>query len=328
MTLLIPVIIIGGLGLLYGIGLAIASVAFHVEVDPRVEKIMEALPGANCGACGKPGCGGYAEAIVVEGASINMCAPGGAETAKKIAEIMGAVAGETVKKIAYIHCSSGGKNNTRFKYEYEGVPTCKAAVMVANGPNMCAYGCVGYNDCMVACPFDAITLDENNNRIIDVDKCTACGACVRACPRGLIEIVKLSQQVKIQCSNKEKGIAAKNNCGTTKGCIACGLCAKVCPVEAITMENNLAVINYEKCIDCGMCATKCPTKAIEDQMAGKRKKARIIDEKCIGCTICAKKCPVQAITGELKQLHHIDEAKCVGCEICFEKCPKKAIEMV
>ncbi len=328
MTILLPVIIVGALGLLYGIGLAIASVAFHVEVDPRVEKILEALPGANCGACGKPGCGGYAEAIVENGVDINLCAPGGAATAQAIAEIMGMKAGESVKKIAYIHCSCGGNDNTKIKFEYDGVPTCKSAVMVANGPNMCSYGCVGYNDCVAACPFDAFIIDENNNRTIDPDKCTACGACVRACPRHLIEIVKFDQQVKIECSNKEKGISAKNNCGTTRGCIGCGLCARACPVEAITMDGNLAVIDYDKCINCGLCATKCPTKAIEDQMAGKRKKAKIIEDKCIGCTICAKKCPVDAISGELKGVHTVDQSKCIGCEICYEKCPKKAIEMV
>jgi RnfABCDGE-type electron transport complex B subunit len=326
-TILIPIGVVGGLGLLYGFGLAVASKKFHVEVDPRVEQILDALPGANCGACGKPGCAGYAEAIVEEDFDIDKCAPGGADCIAAIAKIMGKSATAGEKKIAYIHCASGGTNNTKFKYEYQGIETCKAAVTMSEGPNMCSHGCVGFNDCFDACPFDAIIIDENNNRIIDEEKCTACGACVRACPRKLIDIIPASKVVRIDCSSHDFGALPKQVCGAGHPCIGCGICAKQCPVDAITIEGKLAVIDYEKCINCGLCATKCPTKAIEDALAGKRKKAEIIDEKCIGCTICARKCPVEAIEGKVKEVHKIDKDKCIGCEVCVEKCPKDAIVM-
>jgi Na+-translocating ferredoxin:NAD+ oxidoreductase RNF subunit RnfB len=323
-----PIVIIGGLGLVFGLILAIASKVFEVKLDPRVEQIIAALPGANCGACGKAGCAGYADAIVNEGADICACAPGGPTAAAQIAKIMGKEAGAMDRKVAVIHCSSGGHNNTKWKYAYQGIESCKSAVNIADGPNLCTWGCVGFNDCYNACVFDAITIDDQGLRHIDPDKCTACGACVTACPRKLIMLIPQSQHVHILCSSKAKNPLAKQLCGTEKPCIGCGLCSRKCPVQAITVENNLARIDYSKCIDCGLCATVCPTKAIGDIKAGKRKKAEIVAEKCIGCTICAKICPTKAISGELKQTHVVDKDACIGCEQCVAKCPKKAIELV
>lgn len=323
-----PIVIIGGLGLIFGLILAIASKVFEVKLDPRVEQIIAALPGANCGACGKAGCAGYADAIVHEGADICACAPGGPAAAALIAKIMGKEAGAMDRKVAVIHCSSGGHNNTKWKYAYQGIESCKSAVNIADGPNLCTWGCVGFNDCYKACVFDAISIDDQGLRHIDPDKCTACGACVTACPRKLIMLIPQNQHVHIICSSKAKNPLAKQLCGTEKPCIGCGLCSRKCPVQAITVENNLARIDYNKCIDCGLCATVCPTKAIGDIKAGKRKKAEIVAEKCIGCTICAKICPTKAISGELKQTHVVDTDACIGCEQCVAKCPKKAIELV
>lgn len=264
-VIILPALLIGGLGLLFGIGLAYSANKFQVEVDPRVEMIIEALPGANCGACGMPGCAGYAEAIVHSGASIDKCAPGGAETAKKIADIMGAEAGAHEKRVAFIHCSSGGCNNTNLHYKYEGVGTCVSAISYADGPNLCRWGCVFQNDCLRACPFGAITLDDNGMRIIDPELCTACGKCVKACPRNLIELVPFNNHdVHIVCSSHDKGPEAKRVCGSGKPCIGCGLCVKNCPVNAIRLENNLAIIDYKICTNCGKCATVCPTKCIID----------------------------------------------------------------
>lgn len=324
----IPVLILGVLGLVFGLILALAAKIFAVQIDPRVEQIITALPGANCGACGKAGCSGYADAIVHNGAEVNLCAPGGATAAALIARIMGTDAGSTQKKIAVIRCSSGGFKNTNWRYSYHGVESCISAVNMAGGPNACTWGCIGYNDCLKACPFDAISLDDCGMRCIDPDKCTGCGSCVRACPRKLIELVPVNRNVYIKCSSQAKGPDAKAVCGSTLPCIGCGICSRKCPVQAITVTNNLASIDYSKCINCGLCATVCPTKAILDLLVGSHKKAEIIPELCIGCTICSKSCPVQAISGELKQVHLIDKGKCVGCGICLDKCPKKAIKLV
>ena len=266
----IPTFIIGILGLVFGVLLAIASKVFAVEVDPRVEEINEILPGANCGGCGSPGCSGYADAIVNKGEAINKCAPGGAAVVAQIAQIMGEEAVEVQRKVAHIHCSSGGIKNTNWRYQYQGVFSCKSAVNIAGGPNACEWGCVGFNDCVRACQFDAIHVDEAGMRHIDNEKCTGCGACASACPRKLIAIHPVDQKVHINCSSQARGPEAKAACGSQHSCIGCGICAKKCPEEAITVANFLAHIDAEKCTNCGACAEACPTKAILDVLAGSR----------------------------------------------------------
>ncbi|MDD4147407.1 MAG: RnfABCDGE type electron transport complex subunit B, partial [Candidatus Cloacimonetes bacterium] len=201
-TIGIPVIIIGALGLVFGLILAFASKVFEVKIDPRVEEVLSTLPGANCGACGAAGCAGYAERIVNEGEAVNKCAPGGMEVAAQIAKIMGQDTGAMEQKVAVIHCSCGGYNNTSWKYNYEGVESCKSAANIAGGPNSCSWGCMGLNDCMKACLFDAISIDANGMRVIDYSKCTGCGACVKACPRNLITLVPINRTVFIKCSSK------------------------------------------------------------------------------------------------------------------------------
>ncbi|MEA2103954.1 MAG: RnfABCDGE type electron transport complex subunit B [Candidatus Cloacimonadota bacterium] len=318
------IIVLGALAIIYGIGLTIASKVFHVKIDPKIEQIEHALPSANCGACAYAGCAAYAEAIVKNGEDISLCAPGGESAMRKIAKIMGKKPSKKERKIALIKCQSGGKNNTILKFENRGIETCQAALLLSNGHNQCDFGCLGFNDCQAACTFDAISVDKNNMRHIDEDKCTGCGNCVEACPKDLIELVPISKKVNILCMSHDKGKIAKASCGNKTACIGCGLCVKKCPVDAISMVNNLAVIDYEKCVVCGLCAEVCPTKAIVDKI-GRRPQPKIVEEDCIGCTICAKKCPVNAISGEVKKLHIIDEEKCIQCGICVEKCPKGAI---
>lgn len=321
-NIIAPILSLGGLGLLFGAGLAVASKVFAVEVDPKVVKIREALPGANCGACGYPGCDGFANAVAEGKAPVNGCPVGGAECAEKIGEIMGVNAEATEKKVARVICQ-GTTCNAKEKYEYIGIKDCKAAAMVAGGNKSCEYGCLGFGTCVDACQFDAIQIVGGIAKI-DTEKCTACGKCIEVCPKHVIDMVPYSQKVVIDCNSEDFGKNVKASCSV--GCIGCQICVKACPVGAIDFENNLAKIDYDKCIQCMICAEKCPTKAIWADFES-RKKAEIVEDKCIGCTICAKNCPVDAIEGELKQPHKVIEDKCVGCGICNEKCPKDAIMM-
>jgi electron transport complex protein RnfB len=168
-------------------------------------------------------------------------------------------------------------------------------------------------------------MSVDNLPLIDKEKCTACGKCVAACPKQVIELGLQSKAVVISCHSKDKGLDVKKKCQV--GCIACGLCVRTCPVDAIKVDNNLARINHEKCITCGLCVKKCPTNAIHDYLSP-RMKALIHAEKCAGIDICAKVCPVNAIFGDLRAVHTVDQSKCIGCGMCAARCTKKAIEMV
>lgn len=323
--IIIAVVILGVTGLIMGLFLAFASKKFEVEVDERVEKVAACLPGANCGGCGFPGCGGYADAVVNKGAKPNLCAPGGPAVAEKVAEVMGlTVEAPTGDKIVAKVLCQGNHENANLKYNFRGeIKTCAAANIYAAGEKSCSYACLGLGDCVKVCPVNAIKIVDGV-AYINGEKCVSCGACKNICPKGVIAMLPQNKEVTVKCSSKDKGVDARKNCKTA--CIGCGMCAKVCPVGAITVENNLAKIDPDKCIQCGLCATKCPTKAIESFVVPK--KAVIKEENCIGCTICAKNCPVGAIEGALKEKHKVVDEKCVGCGICATKCPKKTIEMV
>lgn len=316
------VVSLGAMGLLFGSGLAYASKKFAVEVDPRVEAINEALPGANCGGCGYPGCGGLANAIVAGDAPVNACPVGGSDTTAKIAEIMGQTAQEGEKTVAKVICN-GTCNNAKEKSEYYGINDCRAAALVSGGSKSCQYGCLGLGTCVNVCQFGAIVI-KDGIASIDRDKCVSCGKCLEVCPKSVIDWVPYSQEVVVECNSEEFGKDVKSKCAV--GCIGCGMCARACPFEAITMEGKLAKIDYSKCTQCMVCTQKCPTKAISGELS-KRKKAVIEEEKCVGCTICKRKCPVEAIEGELKQKHTVIEEKCIGCGECSKKCPKDAIKM-
>lgn len=260
MFIFVPIAVVSGLGLVFGIGLSIASKVFEVKVDERIGKVRDMLPGANCGACGFTGCDGLAEAIVNDGASPDLCPVGGAATAKSIAEFMGVESGEIIAKEARVMCN-GTCDNAQSKYEYVGIEDCHAANALASGSSACSYGCLGLGSCRNICPFNAIVIENGVARVIS-ERCTGCGKCVEECPKNIIHLVPTTSGFTVFCSNKDKGAQARKVCKVS--CIGCRRCEKACNSSAITISDNLAVIDPEKCINCGECADVCPMKCITD----------------------------------------------------------------
>ena len=252
--------VIGAIGIIIGVLLGIASEKFKVEVDEREILVRAELPGNNCGGCGFPGCDGLANAIAAGTAAVNACPVGGAAVAEKIAAIMGVEAGDADKKVAFVKCK-GTCDKTRVQYNYFGMDDCrKIAVVPGAGEKACTYGCMGYGSCVKACDFDAIHVIDGV-AVVDKEKCVACGKCAAVCPNHLIELVPYSAEHLVQCSSHDKGKDVKAKCDN--GCIGCTLCLKQCEFDAIHMDNNVAVIDYEKCTNCGKCAAKCPAKVIK-----------------------------------------------------------------
>lgn len=273
MEILIAIGILGGLGLIFGLVLAVASKVFYVETDPRLDELNECLPGANCGGCGYAGCGGYAEAVLKGEAAIGKCASGGDECAAKMAEIMGVKAEKTVRRVAMVRCSGYKRKDAEGKTiglmekgNYEGIHDCLAATKVGGrGHTICKYGCLGFGNCVEACKYDAIHVVDGVARV-DFDKCVGCMSCAAVCPRGIISSVEYGEHIVISCSSHAKGNVTTRGC--TLGCIGCGLCKKVCPKGAITLDRNLAVIDYTKCDNCGLCVNVCPKKMIRNASQG------------------------------------------------------------
>ena len=281
MDIIIAIAILGGLGLIFGLVLAAASKVFYVETDPRLDQLNECLPGANCGGCGYAGCGGYAEAVLNGEAPIGKCASGGNECAQAMAAIMGVKAEAVTRKVALVRCSGDNAydkdgnlvSGARVKANYEGFKDCLAASKVGgSGPLSCKFGCLGFGTCVKACKYDAIKI-VNGVAKVNEDRCVGCMACAAACPRKLIVPVEPKRNVVIACASLAKGAVTTRGC--TVGCIGCGLCKKICPHEAITVTNNLAVIDYSKCDNCGLCATVCPKKLIKDSNVEKLQEAKV-----------------------------------------------------
>lgn len=257
---LISIIAMGGLGIFFAAVLAYASAKFQVKEDPKVGQILEVLPGLNCAACGFAGCHDFAEKAAAQGSLENLsCPPGGAEVREKIAEILGVAAGPQVRKRAVVRCG-GGKGLAVDRAEYRGIKTCAAAELVAGGNKGCTYGCLGYGDCVRACPFDAIYMGEDDLPHVIEEKCTACGLCVEACPRDIIELVPCSNRVVVNCNSRDKGAVVRKVCKV--GCIACMICVKVAP-EGYKVTDNLAKVIYDKGDTVAEPAiSKCPSKCI------------------------------------------------------------------
>lgn len=260
-TLLYAVLLLAATGLIAAVVLYVIAMKFKVEEDPRIDLVLERLPGANCGACGKAGCRDMAKALV-EGNDL-VCPVCSNEEWASVAELLGLHADTCEIKIPVVRCQGGHLNSLR-KITYEGFESCAYAHSLHAGENGCGYGCLGLGDCTRACAFNCLSINPQTG-LPEVNEaiCTACGACAKACPRGIIELrYKHAHEGRIYvgCHTEDKGPLAMKHCLTA--CIGCGKCAKVCPAGAIKVENNLAYIDFTLCTHCGACVEACPKHAI------------------------------------------------------------------
>ena len=257
--IIIAAAVVGLVGIFVGLFLGVAGLKFKVEVDEREEAVLAALPGNNCGGCGFAGCSGLASAIAKGEAPVNACPVGGEPVGSRIASIMGVQAGKTEKRVAFVHCQ-GDCDRANTDYVYTGVQDCRKMDFVpGGGPKSCNSGCMGYGNCVNACPFDAIYV-ENGVAVVDREKCRACGKCVDACPKKLISLIPYRARTAVACKSVDKGPVTMAACKT--GCIGCGICVKNCSAQAVSVTDFHAQIDEEKCTGCGVCVEKCPKKAI------------------------------------------------------------------
>lgn len=253
--------IMSGLGLFFGTVLALAYRFLRVEEDPRLDVVEEMLPGSNCGACGEPGCRGLAEKLVAGALAPSKCTVSSPDAIQAIAELLGVDAGEEEKRVARLHCA-GGLGRALQVASYEGHESCRAAHLVGGGGLECSWGCLGLADCLDACDFGAIHMNAFNLPVVDVDKCTACGDCVDACPRDLFEILPLSHRLIVQCKAPLSGDDARRICKVV--CDACGRCAQDAAPGLVRMVDNLPVVDYAAGGPASPEATlRCPTGAIQ-----------------------------------------------------------------
>ncbi len=256
-TLLLSIGAMGGLGALFSTGLSIADKKLRVEEDPRIGKILDELPGANCGGCGYPGCGNFADNIVTGKVQISGCPVSSDYAIEAIAGIMGVEANKGERMIARVFCQ-GGIAETAIKADYVGIQSCIAVNLLGGGEKLCENGCLGFGDCIKACPFDAMYMSANGLPVVIEEKCTGCGNCVEACRRSVIELHPTSHSLFILCKNQDKPKDARKAC--TKACIGCGICVRAVEDNQIYIENNLAYINYESYGKVSELPTdKCPT---------------------------------------------------------------------
>lgn len=255
-TFIVSLVLASVLGFLLGV----FKKVFRVDVDPTVDNVRAALPGANCGACGYPGCDGLAAAIASGEAPVNACTVGGAKTAEAVGKIMGVTAtGET--KVSVLLCQ-GSVDNCKPKAMYVGVKTCRAAKLSINGTKLCDWGCIGFGDCETACPFDAIHVGEDGLPHVDFSKCNGCGICVTECPQRVLTLVPTERTGAIAlCSNRNtRKSQVIKDCKV--GCIKCGKCEKVCPKSCIKVTDGIPVVDYAVCDSCGECVKNCPTTVL------------------------------------------------------------------
>jgi len=265
------------LAFILGAALGYFKEKFKVERDPKIDEVRAALPGVNCGGCGYPGCDGYAEAIAKGDAPINKCAPGGKAVSDALSALMG-VNASTEEVVAVLLCQ-GTKKVAPVKGEYVGVETCRAAKLSAGGTKLCAYGCLGFGDCVSVCLFDALHMGDDGLPHVDYAKCTGCGMCIKECPQQIFVAVPKSRVGSVVLCSNHAVVKATVIKSCKVGCIKCEACVKACPEHCITMINGIPVTDYSKCTSCGICVEKCPTKCyklIQTDVTGKARIAETV----------------------------------------------------
>lgn len=258
-TFLIAIITMGGLGFIFAGGLAIADKKLRVEEDPMIGKINDVLPGANCGACGYAGCYDFAVNVAADKAPINGCPVGGADTSESIGLLMGVDAATSIKNLPRIMCIGGNRDASKKLAEYHGPLSCSVMEVVSGGDKLCEYGCLGGGDCVDACPFNAIFMNDDNLPEVIEELCTGCGMCAKACPRDIIEMHPENRDVFIMCKNPDDAKAVKGVC--SHACIKCGICVKKTD-GAIEFQGGLPVIDYDNLDPESVPYDKCKPSAL------------------------------------------------------------------
>ncbi len=263
-TIILIIVILTVLGLLLSLILFWVAKKFKVVEDPRIDEVEKAMPGANCGGCGFAGCRAFADsAVKAPNLDNHYCPVGGNDVMQKVAAILGYEVKAKAPQVAVVRCNGTCENRPTTNV-YDGVKSCKVKAALYSGDTGCSFGCLGCGDCVEACQFGAISMNPLTGLpVVDETKCTACAACVKACPKHIIELRNKgprSMRVFVSCINQDKGSVAKKACSAA--CIGCGICVKTCPHGAIVLENNVAYIDSEKCKLCRECEAMCPTNAI------------------------------------------------------------------
>jgi Na+-translocating ferredoxin:NAD+ oxidoreductase RNF subunit RnfB len=315
-------VFLGLLGALCGVIVALESKKLSLRIDQKVDKLLGALPNIDCGACGYSSCAAFAGAVAEGKAAPTGCAPGGAKTAHDLADILGIAITAAEPQMAVVHCKGGAKEAAR-RSRYDGIPDCHAAIVAGNGSKVCTDGCLGLGSCVRACPFQALSISDGGVAVVDPKKCNGCGKCVGVCPRGIIELIPGVHKIYLACANHDFGLKVKNYCSI--GCTACAACIQFTPSGAISMVDNLPVLDYSKEENFIVAAQKCSSRCFIDLVKARPKVN--IDVMCDGCGRCVASCPVDAIVGERGKRFVVDKEKCIGCGLCLDKCHLHAIAM-
>jgi electron transport complex protein RnfB len=273
----ISIVSMGGLGMIFSLGLSIANKKLYVKEDSRIAAVVDELPGINCGGCGFPGCLPFAEQLVADKTEISECVVMTSEAKDNISKILGKSYSQKEKLLARVLCQ-GGNFETARKGTYIGIHSCIGAIFAGGGDKHCMYSCIGYGDCVKACPFDAMYMNNNGLPVVIDEKCTGCGKCVEACPRNIIELHPVSHKLYVLCKNEDNPKHARKICLTA--CISCNICVRAVENDGMRIENNLAKVDYNKYgKDSKLPTEKCPTNCLVIINAFSGKQKDVNDEK-------------------------------------------------